>query len=143
MPLPRVANLLPDSFQTVRLACAINLPISATGDVLINGNLALPINAKLYKVTEVVVWNPLVNGVSGSVSSGALGLFTAAGASGTVVANASLTPTQTTGTTSAQDMTITAAATTTYTAGGLYVNVGTAVAGATVNICVYGQVLIP
>jgi hypothetical protein len=143
MPMNCVAQSLPDQFQVVLLARARNVSLANTGDVLINGNPILPLigSPSRYCVTQVVVSNPLVNGVSGTIATGALGIFTAANATGTVAANVALSPTQTTGTTAAQSLPVTAATTTVLTAPALFANVGTAVANATCDISIYGQVL--
>lgn len=143
--MPRVANNLPDNFRFYRLAFANQLPISATGDVLIGGVQPLSINGLLFTIERIHVFNPAINGVSGDVSAGALGVFTGAGATGTTIAaNQSLTTTQITGTTALQSLTMTLAATTTVAGPvGLYVNVGTAVAGGTISISVFGSILQP
>jgi hypothetical protein len=143
--LPRVANLQPDAFRSARLAFVQNAVVSSTGDVLVGGQSPLFIAASLFAITAggILVWNPQVNGVAGDVSSVQLGIFTGPGATGTtIVANQSLTTTQVVGTTAVQGLTLTTAITTTYAGPvGWYINVGTALAGATINLSVFGQVL--
>ena len=145
MVMQRIADLLPNNVGSFLITSAVNLPIGVAGDVLINLlTPPLPVIAGLFLVKEAVIWNPRVNGVPGSVAAGLLGIFTGPGATGnTIAANQALTPTTTVGAASAQDLAITAGTTFTYTAGGLYVNVGTPVAGATININLYGTVLLP
>lgn len=143
MVMSRIANLLPDAFLSRQLIKQVNLPIGVGGDVLIAGLPVLPVNAALFVVDRIILWNPLVNGVNGSLTAGLIGVFSGAGGVGTIAANQALTITGLLGAASAQSLTLTAAATFVYGAAGLYVNVGTPVAGGTLNIALYGTVLNP
>jgi len=129
MEADRVASLWPWQFGNFLLATRRAVPIGSTGDVV-----AIGIPFAQYRVRKVVVRSP-----SASVSAGFLAVWTAPGGTGTnIVANAQLS--SLTGTTSYQEMTITAAGNTTIlTATSLFINVGTAVAGQTVDIDIYGD----
>ena len=117
--------------QAIRLlAYASAVPISQTGDAAVT----LPINnTSSYNVQNVAITNANVD-----VSGGALAIWTAPAGTGTeIVTNASLTSnTSSTYVTNATVVSGTKA--TRLTAQTLYVKVGTAVAGGTVDIFVYG-----
>jgi hypothetical protein len=117
--------------QAVRLlAYANNVPISATGDAAVT----LPVfNTASYNVQYVAITNASVD-----VSGGALAIWTAPAGTGTeIVTNASLT--SNTSSTYVTNATVVAGTKATrLTAQTLYVKVGTAVAGGTVDIFVYG-----
>ena len=117
--------------QAIRLlAYASSVPISQTGDA----SVTLPINnTTTYAVTNVAITN-----ANKDVSSGALAIWTAPAGQGTeIVSNAALT-----GNTSSAFVTNSTVVSTTKTANisaqTLYVRVGTAVSGGTVDIFVYG-----
>lgn len=117
--------------QAVRLlAYASAVPISATGDAAVT----LPVlNTSSYNVQYVAITNANVD-----VSGGALAIWTAPAGTGTeIVTNASLT--SNTSSTYVTNATVVAGTKTTrLTAQTLYVKVGTAVTGGTVDIFVYG-----
>ena len=117
--------------QAVRLlAFANSVPISATGDAAVT----LPVNnTASYNVQFVAITNANVD-----VSGGALAIWTAPAGTGTeIVTNASLT--SNTSSTYVTNSTVVAGTKATrLTAQTLYVKVGTAVAGGTVDIFVYG-----
>jgi hypothetical protein len=117
--------------QAVRLLAFANaVPISATGDAAVT----LPVNnTASYNVQFVAITNANVD-----VSGGALAIWTAPAGTGTeIVTNASLT--SNTSSTYVTNSTVVAGTKATrLTAQTLYVKVGTAVAGGTVDIFVYG-----
>jgi len=117
--------------QAVRLlAFASAVPISATGDSIVT----IPVlNTSSYNVQFVAITNANVD-----VSGGALAIWTAPAGTGTeIVTNASLT--SNTSSTYVTNSTVVAGTKATrLTAQTLYVKVGTAVAGGTVDISVYG-----
>lgn len=137
-----MANPGPASVQTIHpsnlatnqairlLASGKAVSLNATGDAVIT----LPINnTSSYCVQYVAITNANVD-----VSSGALAIWTGPGGTGTeIVTNATLTS----NTSSAYVTNATVVAgtkTTNLSAQTLYVKVGTAVAGGTVDIFVYG-----
>ena len=117
--------------QAIRLlAYASSVPISQTGDA----SVTLPIN----NTTTYAVTNGAITNANKDVSSGALAIWTAPAGTGTeIVSNAALT-----GNTSSAFVTNSTVVSTTKTANisaqTLYVKVGTAVSGGTVDIFVYG-----
>jgi hypothetical protein len=117
--------------QAIRLLAFANaVPISATGDAAVT----LPVNnTASYNVQFVAITNANVD-----VSGGALAIWTAPAGTGTeIVTNASLT--SNTSSTYVTNSTVVAGTKATrLTAQTLYVKVGTAVAGGTVDIFVYG-----
>ena len=117
--------------QAIRLlAFASAVPISQTGDAAVT----LPINnTSSYNVQFVAITNANVD-----VSGGALAIWTAPAGTGTeIVTNASLT--SNTSSTYVTNSTVVAGTKATrLTAQTLYVRVGTAVAGGTVDVFVYG-----
>ena len=117
--------------QAIRLLAFANaVPVSATGDAAVT----LPINnTSSYNVQFVAITNANVD-----VSGGALAIWTAPAGTGTeIVTNASLT--SNTSSTYVTNATVVAGTKATrLTAQTLYVKVGTAVAGGTVDIFVYG-----
>ena len=119
------------SNQAIRLlAYASAVPVSQTGDAAVT----LPINnTSSYNVQFVAITNANVD-----VSGGALAIWTAPAGTGTeIVTNASLT--SNTSSTYVTNATVVAGTKNTrLTAQTLYVKVGTAVAGGTVDIFVYG-----
>jgi hypothetical protein len=117
--------------QAIRLLfVATGIPISATGD----STVTLP----AQNVTTYCVQNVAITNANKDVSSGALAIWTAPAGGGTeIVTNATLT--SNTGSTYVTNATVVAGTkTTALTAQTLYVKVGTAVTGGTVDIYVYG-----
>ena len=117
--------------QAIRLlAFASSVPISATGDSIVT----LPVfNTSAYNIQNVAITN-----ANKDVSGGALAIWTAPAGTGTeVVTNASLT--SNTSSAYVTNSTVVAGTkTANLSAQTLYVKVGTAVAGGTVDIFVYG-----
>jgi hypothetical protein len=117
--------------QAIRLlAYASAVPISQTGD----SSVTIPIN----NTTTYCVQNVAITNANKDVSSGALAIWTLPAGAGTeIVSNAALT-----GNTSSAFVTNSTVVSTTKTANisaqTLYVKVGTAVSGGTVDIFVYG-----
>jgi hypothetical protein len=117
--------------QAIRLlAYASAVPISATGDAIVT----LPIN----NTTSYCVQNVAITNANKDVSSGALAIWTGVNGTGTeIVTNATLT--SNTGATYVTNATVVSATkNVNLSAQTLYVKVGTAVSGGTVDIFVYG-----
>jgi hypothetical protein len=117
--------------QAIRLlASASAVPISATGDSIVT--LAIN-NTTSYAVTNVAITN-----ANKDVSSGALAIWTGPAGTGTeIVTNATLT--SNTGATYVTNSTVVSGTkNVNLSAQTLYVKVGTAVSGGTVDIFVYG-----
>lgn len=117
--------------QAIRLlASASAVPISATGDAIVT----LPIN----NTTSYCVQNVAITNANKDVSSGALAIWTGVNGTGTeIVTNATLT--SNTGATYVTNATVVSATkNVNLSAQTLYVKVGTAVSGGTVDIFVYG-----
>lgn len=128
-PVNTLTNPTPQGSNALRLiASARAVSLAATGDAAV-----MPvINAGSFVPTVVIT----TNATGGTVAGVSLGVFTAAAAGGTAVkSNGALTG-QTTAT-FAFVQAATAAATL-LTAQNLFVNVGTAVAGTTTDLFVYG-----
>lgn len=139
-----IGKLLGSNFDGFLLASVKAVPVSATGDVTIPGSAVagIGIQAQSYRVRKVVVRQGLVSGVTGDVSSVALAIWDAAGGTGNnIVANTTLTGL--TGTTKYFEMTITATGNSTViTSSTLFINVGTSLANATIEIDIYGDVTV-
>lgn len=94
------------------------------------------INSSSWAPALIVTANGQVNGVPGSIATLALGVFTAAAAGGTAIkASAALTNNSAAGSAIVLATTVVTPAQTVQT---LFVNVGTALAGSTVDIFLYG-----
>jgi hypothetical protein len=122
-----------DSNARRLIAVARSVPVSAAGDTQIQ-----IINATSWSVEQVICTNPLVNGVSGTVATATLGLYTAPSQGGTaIVTTAALAGL--TGTTIKNALTVASTAVFPSAATNfLYVNVVVTVANATVDVFVYG-----
>ena len=119
------------SNQAIRLlAVGVNVSINATGDA----SITLPINnSSSYAVTNVVITN-----ANKDVSAGYLSIWTGPAGTGTeIVTNAALTS-NTSSAYVTRSTVVAGTLATNLSAQTLYVKVGTAVAGGTVNIYVYG-----
>lgn len=116
--------------QAIRLLAVINnCPISSTGDVATFGVL---------DTTTYCVQNVAITNANKDVSGGALAIWTGPAGTGTeIVTNASLTS-NTSGTYVTNATVVAGTKTTNLSAQTLYVRVGTAVSGGTVDIYVYG-----
>ncbi len=129
---------VPQGLAALRLLGVIKgLNLSGTGDV---ATITIS-NANPWVAVNVAFGNALVNGVTGSVAAANLGIFTAAGATGTTVRTAGVL-TGMTGSTVFLTAEAASAAVilTTQT---LFVNQTVAVAGGTVDVYVYGYDLSP
>ncbi|MFZ9615473.1 MAG: hypothetical protein ACO3AG_02260 [Fluviibacter sp.] len=112
------------------LASATSVPISATGDAPVTLQV---INSTTYNITNVVITN-----ANKDVSSGALAIWTGPAGTGTeIVTNASLTS-NTSSAYVTKSTVVSATGTANLSAQTFYVKVGTAVAGGTVDIYIYG-----
>lgn len=145
-----VANLFPHAFGGLLLATlsaagtSYDLPgnaqqplnVGATGDTLVGFPFAQ------FRIRRIVARNPLVAGVSGSIGSATLGLYTAASQGGTAIAAVgSNTLSNLTTNLTFQELTLAAAAANTIFTGPvqLYLNVGTAVTNGTCEVDIYGD----
>ena len=119
------------SNQAIRLlAYATSVSLNATGDATVT----LPvINTSSYNITNVVITN-----ANKDVSAGYLAIWTQPAGAGTeIVTNAALTS-NTSSAYVTKSTVVSATGTTNLSAQTFYVKVGTAVAGGTVDIFVYG-----
>ena len=114
------------------LAVARAVPLSSTGDAAV-----VPIiNSSAWAPATVVTANGQVNGVQASVATASIGIFTGAGSSGaTIRTQATLASNSAAGSSIAAAAAVVNLA---YTAQNIYVNVGTALANATVDVFIYG-----
>ncbi len=129
---------VPQGMAALRLIGIIKgLVLSGTGDVATIKIL----NANPWVAVSVGFGNALVNGVTGTVAAANLGIFTAAGATGTTVRTAGVL----TGMTGSTVFLTAAAASAAVisTVQTLFVNQTVAVAGGTVDVYVYGYDLSP
>lgn len=127
------ANSQGQGTNGLRLLAAFRaVPLASVGDV----QLVPIINSSLWAAATVIVSNGLVGGVTGSVAAAGIGIFTGAGSTGTTVRTQGVLTGQT-GTTVAT-VSAAASAAVASTAQALYLNVGTALANATVDIFVLG-----
>jgi hypothetical protein len=114
------------------LAVARNVNLAVTGDVAV-----MPIiNSAQYAPASVVTANGQVNGVAGSIATASLGIFTGAASTGSTIKTQVALAAN-----SAALSSIVIAANSVIlalTAQTLFVNVGTALAGATCDVFVYG-----
>ena len=132
-PVNTSTNSNPQLTNAYRLlGVARGISLATTGDVAI-----IPIfNASSYAPALIVTSNGQVSGVAGSIATAALGVFTAAAAGGTAIkANAALTNNSAAGSSIALATSVVNLAFTNQT---LYINVGTALANATVDLFLYG-----
>jgi hypothetical protein len=123
---PQAAN------QLRLMGSARGVPVSNLGDAaliqIINTSSWLPVN--------IVTANALVNGVSGTIATASIGLFTAANAGGTAIKAAAALAGNT-----SQAAGVVAATTVvavSQTVQNIYVNVAVVVAGGTVDVFLYG-----
>lgn len=132
-PVNTQQNSNPQGGNALRLiAVARGISLSNTGDTAV-----MPVlNSSSFVATTVVTTNALVNGVSGTIAAAALGVFTAAAAGGTAVKSNGVLTGQTTNAFAFVQTATSAAAS--VQANNLFVNVGTAVAGGTCDLFVYG-----
>lgn len=144
MNLVSVDQFYPDNFSGFRLGVYKNVPVANTGDVTVPGGASagLGIPASQYTVRKVRVSKPRdVNGNTLNASALVASLWTGAAGTGTQLVNA-FTFAGLTALLTYNEATLTAAANTTIiTSGTLFFNVGTGVAGAFVDIEIYGDIL--
>jgi hypothetical protein len=132
-PANSVTNSTAQGSNALRLLAAFRgVSLNGTGDAAAVG----VINATTWAAATIVVTNGLVSGVSATVATASVGIFTGAAATGTTVRTGAVL----TGQTASTVVTAAAAASAAVasTAQTLYLNVGTALANATVDIFVYG-----
>jgi uncharacterized membrane protein len=116
------------------LAVGRSISVNGTGDTAL-----LPIiNSLNYNVTNIVVTNSQLAGVSGSIATANISVNTGAAVTGTSVNAAAALTTLTASNVVAQRTVVAATLLLTLQAQALYVNVGTAVATGTLDIFVYG-----
>jgi hypothetical protein len=114
------------------LAVARGVPLSNTGDAAI----ALIIDSASWVPQTVVTANGQVSGVASSIATAAIAINTGAAGSGSAIkANATLSNNSAAGSAIALATTIANLA---FTAQTVYINVGTALANATVDVFLYG-----
>jgi len=131
---PQNANLnAPQGLAGYRLlAIARAVPLGATGDVVIMGI----INSSYWAPALIVTANGAVSGVAGSIATAAIAVNSGpAGAAPVIKANATLANNSAANSAIALATTIANVA---YTTQNLYINVGTALANATVDVLLYG-----
>lgn len=132
-PVNTQTNPTPQGSNAYRLlGVARGVSLAATGDAATMSIL----NSGSYAPALIVTSNGQVSGVPGSIATAALGVFTAAAAGGSAIkANATLANNSAAGSAIALATTIANLA---FTGQTLYINVGTALANATVDLFLYG-----
>lgn len=125
----------PDEFSRYRLAKTVNVDVASTG----NAVAALTIEqGTSYIVRQITVTNANKSIATANVTI----LTTNDGNTSNAVSNNVVLSSVSAATTKFQDLGLaTAAATTVYTAGSLYVKVNTGVSGGTCDISVYGDIV--
>lgn len=116
------------------LAAARGVNLAGTGDTA----LLQIINSTSWSPALIVTSNGQVTGVPGSIATAAIGVFTAAAAGGTVIKTAAALTNNSAAGSAIPLATAAATLVLAFTAQSLYVNVNTALAGATVDIFLYG-----
>lgn len=121
--------------NALRLLCVgRSVSVNGTGDTAF-----LPIiNSTVYNVSNIVVTNAQLAGVSGSIATANISINTGAAVTGTSVNAAAALTTLTSSVVVAQRTVVAATLLLNLSAQGLYVNVGTAVATGSLDIFVYG-----
>jgi len=130
-PVNTQTNSAPMGSNALRLlGSARAISLAVTGDTLVP-----IINSSSYSVANIVVTNSLLAGVSGSIATASIGVFTAAAGGGTAIkAQAALAS----NTSAPVVFQATVATTNSQTVQNLFINCGTALATATADIFVYG-----
>lgn len=129
--------LVQGAFQYRLLAAYLNVPLGTTGDVV----TMQVINSTYWLPALIVTSDGQVSGVPGSIASAAIAVNSGpAGAAPVIKANAALTNNSAANSAIALATTIANVAQTTQT---LYINVGTALANAIVDVYLYGYDLSP
>ena len=129
-----VGSLYPDQFGSFGVATATSVPLGSTGNAVVQ----LPVvGGSTYIVRRIVVAN-----ASGNIAAGNITILTSNDGNASNAVSNAVTLSSVTSSSTFQDLGLaTAAATTVYSAGSLYVKVGTAVANATCDITVYGDIV--
>ena len=129
-----IGSLYPDGFGSFRIGTAVKVSLNATG----NAVAQIPIVGG----TEYIVRRIVVTNASGNIAAANVTILTSNDGNATNAVSNAVTLTSVTGTDKWQDVALsTTAASTAYTAGSLYVKVGTNVASATCDVSVYGDVI--
>lgn len=132
-PVNTTTNSNPQGANAYRLlGSARGVSVNSTGDT---ATIAI-LNSSSWAPALIVTANGQVLGVAGSIATAAIGVFTAAAAGGTgIKANAALTNNSAAGSAIALATSVVTPAQTAQT---LFINVGTALANATVDVFLYG-----
>lgn len=132
-PVSAVTNPGPQGAQALRLlGVAKGVSGIATGDAAV----MQIINSSTWVPTVMITTNSLLAGVSGSVATLAIGLFTAAAAGGTAIKSNAALSSNTAAT--AAIVTATTVVAVAQTSQQVYVNVGTALATSSIDVYLYG-----
>ena len=129
-----VGSLYPDNFGSFGLASATSVPLGSTGNAVVQ----LPvIGGSTYIVRRITIAN-----ASGNIGTANVTILTSNDGNASNAVSNAVTLSSVTSSSTFQDLGLaTAAATTVYSAGSLYVKVGTAVSSATCDITVYGDIV--
>jgi hypothetical protein len=152
MPMECVSQLYPHCFSNILLATfsasygaydapGALMPVVNAG---VTGDTLFGIQFQQFRIRKIVARNPLILGVSGNASGATLGLYTAAAQGGTGIAVVgSNTLSNLTANLTFQELTLAAAAGNTIFTGPAtyYLNIGTAVTNATIEVDVYGDIV--
>jgi hypothetical protein len=135
VPVNTLQNPVPIGANDQRLlAVARGVSLAATGDVAV-----MPvINATSFSVSNIVVTNSQVNGVGASIATASVGVFTAAAGGGTAIKAQAALASNTAQTVVFQATVASTALILPGTTQSLYLNCGTALAGATADFFIYG-----
>jgi|ERR1700758_521575 len=124
-------EVLTNALRLLAVARAVNL--AQTGDAA-----AMPvINSAAWSPATVVTANGLVSGVPASIAAAGIGIFTGPASTGTTVRTQGVLTAQTANASIAAGA-LAATAALQLTAQTMYINVGTALANATVDVFIYG-----
>jgi hypothetical protein len=129
-----VGSLYPNGFGSFALASAKTVALGSTG----NAVAQLPVvGGSTYIVRRIVVAN-----ASGNIGTGNVTILTSNDGNASNAVSNAVTLSSVTSSSTYQDLGLAnAAVTTVYSAGSLYVKVGTAVSSATCDITVYGDIV--
>lgn len=116
------------------IAVARNMSLANLGDAAV-----MPIiNSSSWSPVTIVTANGQVSGVQGSIATASIGIFTAAASGGTAIKTQAALASNSAAGSSIALAAVAGTAALAFTAQNLFVNVGTALANATVDIFVYG-----
>lgn len=126
-------TLPPQGANSLRLLGSVRgVSLSGTGDAAL-----IPIiNANSWLPATMITANGLLNGVSGSITTASIGLFTGPGGTGTAIKAAGVLASNTAQT--AVGVVATTVLAVSQTVQGVFLNVAVALAGATVDVFLYG-----